>query len=63
MVIYTLTTYAETENGDTITLTVNQNTALVGGEAVTLDAVPTLIGGRAFAPVRFIAEALGATVS
>jgi hypothetical protein len=41
---------------------VGSKAALIGGEAVSLDAAPVIIAGRTMVPVRFLAEALGFTV-
>jgi len=46
-----------------ISLTIGNRTATVGGSAVTLDQPAQIIGGRTMVPVRFIAESLGATVA
>jgi len=45
-----------------IVLTVDQNTAIVDGEEVPLDAPPIIKGDRTMVPVRFIAEQMGAKV-
>lgn len=45
-----------------ITLTVGDKTLYVNGEAVQMDAAATIVNGRTFVPVKFIAEALGMTV-
>jgi len=45
-----------------VVLTVGSRAMLVDGEARALDAAPQIIGGRAFLPVRAVAEALGAAV-
>ncbi len=46
-----------------IILLKDKNTALVNGVAKTLDVPPTIIAGRTLVPLRFIAEAFGATVN
>lgn len=46
-----------------IKITVGSSTATVGGESVTLDAPAFIENDRTYMPVRFVAEALGATVS
>lgn len=46
-----------------IQLQVGNTEALVGGELYTLDAPPLIMEGHTMVPLRFIAEALGATVS
>lgn len=45
-----------------IVLTVGSKTALIGGEAASLDAAPVIVSGRTMVPVRFLAEALGFAV-
>lgn len=46
----------------TISLTIGNRNATVGGRAVALDQPAQIIAGRTMVPVRFIAESLGATV-
>jgi hypothetical protein len=45
-----------------ILMTVDQQTALVGGRAVELDAAPQIVDGRTMVPVRFVSQWLGALV-
>ena len=45
-----------------IGLAINNRTASVNGSPVTLDQAATLIDGRTFVPLRFVAEATGAKV-
>ncbi|MBQ4557599.1 MAG: leucine-rich repeat protein [Clostridia bacterium] len=49
-------------NGVTVKITVDSTIAYVNGEKVTLDAPAFIRDNRTYTPVRFIAEALGATV-
>lgn len=50
-------------SGDTvITVYIGSDTAYIGDAAVTLDCTPFIQDGVSYAPVRFIAEALGAKV-
>lgn len=51
-----------TSGNKTIKMTVNSKYAYVGDERVTLDTSMELINGRVFAPLRFVAEALGKNV-
>ena len=51
------------KEGVNLVLTIDKDSALLNGEEVKLDAPATIIEGRTYTPVRFIAEALGATVS
>ena len=46
-----------------ITLTIGSHDATVDGEAVANDAAPMIVNDRTMLPIRFVAEALGATVS
>jgi hypothetical protein len=48
--------------GNTIVLTVGVSTAMVNGQARSLEAPPQIVGGRTFVPLRFINESLGARV-
>lgn len=50
------------KDGRNIQLTAGSSTAYVDGKAVTLDVPPAVIGGRTLVPVRFISEALDASV-
>ena len=51
------------QGGTVIGLAINNRTASVNGQAVTLDQAATLINGRTFVPLRFVAEATGASVN
>lgn len=46
-----------------IKLTIGQDTAVVNGQAVNLDTPPRVIDGRIMAPLRFVVEAIGASVA
>lgn len=48
--------------GRQVVLTIGRNRARVGDVEVPLDVPPRIVAGRTFVPVRFVAEALGATV-
>ena len=50
------------KNGTTVRLTVGTSTAYVNGEPRTLDATVFLENDRTYAPLRFVAEALGTAV-
>lgn len=52
-----------TLQGKTIELVIGNPTALVDGQPVALKHAPEAIKGVTFVPLRFVAEALGATVS
>lgn len=47
----------------TIQLIINQSTAQVGNQSVSLDAAPTLMNGTTMVPLRFVSETMGATVN
>jgi Copper amine oxidase N-terminal domain len=51
-----------TGNGTTIQLHVGSTSALVNGNSQQLDVAPFEIGSRTFVPLRFISQALGASV-
>lgn len=40
----------------------DDQTAYVNGESVSLDSAPVIIDGHIYIPLRFVTEALGATV-
>lgn len=48
-------------DGASISLKVNDSTAYINGERVTLDVPPLAVNGRTLVPVRVVSEALGAT--
>ncbi|MCH5212314.1 MAG: copper amine oxidase N-terminal domain-containing protein [Oscillospiraceae bacterium] len=50
------------KDGVTVTLTIDDTTAYVNGEAVTLDVPARLINGKTMVPVRFLSENLGYNV-
>ena len=51
-------------HGETVlTMHIGSDTAFIGESEVILDSLPVHVDGTAYAPVRFVAEALGATVS
>ena len=51
-----------TGNGKNISLHIGSTAASVNGQAVTVDVAPFLVGARTLVPLRFVAQALGATV-
>ncbi len=55
-------TIVATRGTTQIGLAINNRTASVNGSPVTLDQAATLINGRTFVPLRFVAEATGAKV-
>ncbi len=52
-----------TGNGRNIQLHIGSTTATVNGQPTTLDVAPFLVGARTLVPLRFISEALGASVN
>ena len=55
-------TVTATRGNTSIKLTINDTTAYVNGQAVTLDSPAILVNGRTLVPVRFIGEAFGCVV-
>lgn len=51
-----------TKGADVINLILNNDVAVVNGEAVTLDAAPEQVNNRTMVPVRFVSETLGYNV-
>jgi hypothetical protein len=49
-------------SGLVIRMTINQTTAYVGDQVVTLTTPAAIINGRTYVPVRFVAEAMGAAL-
>jgi Copper amine oxidase N-terminal domain/NHL repeat len=49
-------------NGNLIVLQINSNNAVVNGESVSVDPAPSIQNGSTVVPLRFIGEALGATI-
>lgn len=62
-VVYDAGKIAGTRGALTVSLQIGSNTAVVNGAPTTLDAPPFLIGARTLVPLRFIAQALGASVN
>jgi len=62
-VVYSNGQINATSGGTSIQLQVGSTEAVVGGQQTTLDAAPFLVGGRALVPLRFISQALGASVN
>jgi len=61
-VVYANGAIEATRGSTSISLQVGSTTATVRGVTTTLDAAPFLIGARVLVPLRFVAQALGATV-
>jgi hypothetical protein len=62
-VVYSNGQINATSGGTTIQLQVGSTQAQVAGTPTTLDAPPFLEGGRVLVPLRFISQALGASVN
>lgn len=56
-------TITATRGSTTISLQIGSSTATVNGQARTLDAAPAIVDDRTMVPLRFVGEALGATVN
>jgi hypothetical protein len=52
-----------TRGSTTVALTIGNTTATVNGQQQQLDSPPIVIGARTLVPLRFVAQALGATVN
>lgn len=61
-VVYANGVINATGNGRNISLRIGSNQASVNGQTQYLDVAPFLIGSRTLVPLRFVAQALGATV-
>jgi len=53
---------AHTDADDVLTLTVGSSRIYINGVRSEIDTAPQLINGRTMVPIRFVAQALGATV-
>src|ERR1700674_5230600 len=62
-VVYDNGTINATGNGRNIQLHIGSTAATVNGQQTNLDVAPFLVGARTLVPLRFISEALGATVN
>src|SRR5579864_7305337 len=52
-----------TGNGRSVQLHIGSTTAVVNGQSQILDVAPFLVGARTLVPLRFISQALGASVN
>lgn len=52
-----------TKGARVIRLEIDSRTATIDGNPVTLDAPPTIVGGRTLVPLRFVSEGFGAEVA
>ena len=55
-------TVLATRGGSQIQLTIGSRAAFVNGRQVRLDVPPMVVGGRTLVPLRFVSEAMGASV-
>ncbi len=62
-VVYSNRVINATGNGHNVNLRIGSSTATVDGNNVGLDSPPFLVGSRTLVPLRFVAQALGATVN
>jgi len=62
-VVYSRPNINATGNGHNVALTIGSRSATVDGNNVQLDSPPFLVGSRTLVPLRFVAQALGATVN
>jgi hypothetical protein len=62
-VVYDNGTINATGNGRNVQLKIGSTMATVNGETYTSDVAPFLVGARTLVPLRFISEALGASVN
>jgi hypothetical protein len=62
-VVYQAGQINATKDGTTIALRVGSTAAIVNGQPLELDNPPFVRGARTLVPLRFIAQALGSTVS
>jgi Copper amine oxidase N-terminal domain len=62
-VVYDGGTINATGNGRNVSLRIGSNQATVNGQMQTLDEAPFILGSTTLVPLRFIAQALGASVN
>jgi hypothetical protein len=62
-VVYDAGTINATGNGSEISLQIGSTQATVNGQPETLDVAPFIVGASTYVPLRFVSEALGATVN
>jgi hypothetical protein len=62
-VVYANRQINATGNNRTVSLTIGSTTAIVDGQTQTLDVAPFIVGASTYVPLRFVAQALGATVN
>lgn len=52
-----------TAHGRTVSVSIGSTQAVVAGQPATLDVAPFIVGATTFVPLRFISQALGASVN
>lgn len=62
-VVYSNGQINATAHGRTVSLTIGSTNATVAGQPATLDVAPFIVGSTTFVPLRFISQALGASVN
>src|SRR5579884_1582181 len=62
-VVYASGVINATGRGHTISLRIGSQTATVDGQQQTVDVAPFIIGASTYVPLRFVSQALGATVN
>ena len=62
-VVYANGTINATGRGHTISLKIGSQQAIVDGQAQTVDVAPFIIGASTYVPLRFVSQALGASVN
>ncbi|HEY1881922.1 MAG TPA: copper amine oxidase N-terminal domain-containing protein [Candidatus Cybelea sp.] len=62
-VVYSNGQINATAHGRTVSLTIGSTQATVAGQPSTLDVAPFIVGATTFVPLRFISQALGASVN
>jgi hypothetical protein len=62
-VVYSNGQINATRGATTVALTIGSSTATVNGQQQQLDSPPFVVGARTLVPLRFVAQALGATVN
>ncbi len=62
-VVYANGVINATGRGHNVSLRINSQTATVDGQQQTIDVAPFIIGASTYVPLRFVSQALGATVN
>ena len=62
-VVYSNGQINATAHGRTVSLNIGSTQAMVAGQPATLDVAPFIVGSTTFVPLRFISQALGASVN